>query len=85
MSKMLAAFVSVVIGFTWMPVAFADSIVDVENARAKDRAGYYVTRQDDEKLDRYGNTSQRFNGAYDDVGSHDYYEGSDIYVGIYSD
>jgi len=36
------------------PVAQADSISSVENARAKDRAGYYLSRQDREKLRRYG-------------------------------
>jgi hypothetical protein len=35
-------------------VSRADSIGDVENARAKDRAGYYLDGGDREKLRRYG-------------------------------
>jgi len=36
------------------PVAQADMISDVEGARAKERAGYYLSQQDREKLRRYG-------------------------------
>ncbi len=35
-------------------VAWADSISSVEGARAKERQGRYLTRQDREKLRRYG-------------------------------
>jgi hypothetical protein len=38
-----------------VPAAQADSLSSVENARAKDRAGYYLNRQDREQLRRYGN------------------------------
>jgi opacity protein-like surface antigen len=35
-------------------VALADSIGDVENARAKERQGAYLSHQDREQLRRYG-------------------------------
>lgn len=54
-------------------LAQADSISDVENARAKDRAGYHTTRQDREKLRRYGRNDDYgysrgygYDGYYDD-------------------
>jgi uncharacterized membrane protein len=40
------------------PVAQADSISSIENARAKERSGYYLTRQDREKLRQYGRESE---------------------------
>ena len=36
------------------PVAQADMIAEVEGARAKERAGYYLNGSDREKLRRYG-------------------------------
>lgn len=55
--------------------AQADSISDVENARAKDRAGYYVNRSDREKLRRYGRNDDGWRGdygyGYGDYGSYD--------------
>lgn len=64
--------------------AQADSISDVENARAKDRAGYYVSRQDREKLRRYGrNDGYGYSGGYGYGGYYDDgpYGGVSIHVG----
>ena len=63
--------------------AQADSIGDVEGARAKERAGYYTSRQDREQLRRYGrNDDYGYRGGYGDG----YYSGRDyggatIYIG----
>ena len=51
-----AAGAAVMMAFV-TPVAQANSISSVENARAKDRAGYYLSRQDREKLRQYGRES----------------------------
>ena len=63
--------------------AQADSIGEVENARAKDRAGYYTSRQDREKLRRYGRNDDYGHRGYDDgyYGDRDYGGGAAIYVG----
>jgi hypothetical protein len=64
--------------------AQADSISDVENARAKDRAGYGLSRQDREKLRRYGgNDDYGYRGGYSDYGYYDrpYGGGVSVYVG----
>lgn len=45
-------------------VAQADSISSVENARAKERAGHHVSRQDREKLRRYGRNDDGYYGGY---------------------
>ena len=59
-------------------IAQADSITAVENARAKERAGYYLDRQDREKLRRYGSN--------DDYGHYSYGPyGYDGYDGYYAD
>jgi hypothetical protein len=65
------------------PVAQADSISSVENARAKDRAGYYLNRQDREKLHRYGrNDDYGYRYGYPSYGYYeDYYDGPG--VGVY--
>jgi hypothetical protein len=61
------------------PVAQADSISSVENARAKDRAGYYLSRQDREKLRQYGRESdpgwgfRGYDGGYVYYGPRRYY------------
>lgn len=60
-------------------VAQADSISSVENARAKERAGYYVSRQDREKLRRYGRNDDGYYGGY-----RDYYgpsNGVSVHIG----
>lgn len=60
----------------------ADSLSDVEGARAKDRAGYYTTRQDREKLRRYGrNDDYRGYGYRDGYYDDDSYGGASIYIG----
>lgn len=54
------------------PVAQADSISGVEGARAKERQGRYLTRQDREQLRRYGGNDDygpryrygRYRGGY---------------------
>lgn len=78
----IAAAATLVIGAT---AAHADSISDVENARAKDRAGYGLTRQDREKLRRYGgNDDYGYGGGYRDYGyGYDgpYGGGVSVYVG----
>jgi uncharacterized membrane protein len=65
-----------------IPAAQADSISSVENARAKDRAGLYLSRQDREKLREYGRESEhgwgyRGYGYADDYG----YGGPYVYYG----
>ena len=56
--------------------ALADSISSVEGARAKERAGYYISRQDDEKLDRYGGNDRGYRSYGYSYGDYDYgYDG----------
>ena len=57
--------------------AFADTIASVEGARARDRAGYHLNRQDREQLRRYGDN--------DDWGyrHHRRHRGYDYYDGYY--
>ncbi|MBA2125219.1 hypothetical protein DLM45_03140 [Hyphomicrobium methylovorum] len=62
------------------PVAQADSISGVEGARAKDRAGYHLNRQDREQLRRYGrNDDYGWRGGYRNYG---YYGGPGVSVYI---
>lgn len=62
----------------------ADSIGDVEGARAKERQGRYLNGMDREQLrrhggnDDYGWRSGYRDGYYDDAGS---YGGASVYVG----
>jgi hypothetical protein len=60
----------------------ADSIGEVENARAKDRAGYYTSRQDREKLRRYGRNDDGYS-SYSEPYYGDSYGGGgvSVYVG----
>ncbi len=51
-------------------VSLADSISSVENARAKDRAGDYLNREDREHLRKYGRTSE---AGFGDAGIGGYY------------
>jgi hypothetical protein len=53
------------------PLAKADMISDVEGARARERAGYYLNSQDREFLRRYGSNDdygryryRRYDGYY---------------------
>jgi len=70
--------------------AQADSISDVENARAKERQGAYLTREDREALRRYGRNDDwgyrsygyadgYYADDYDD--DYDYGPGVRLYVG----
>lgn len=65
----------------------ADSIGEVEGARAKDRAGYYTSRQDREKLRRYGRNDDHRGYGYRDSHYGDNYDddygggGASIYIG----
>lgn len=67
--------------------ALADSISSVEGARAKERAGYYTTRQEDEKLNRYGGNDHGYRSYGYSYGDYDYgYDGYSsggvsVYVG----
>jgi hypothetical protein len=67
------------------PIAQADSIGGVEGARAKDRAGYYLNRQDREHLRRYGRSDgYGWRRGYRDYGYDDGYYGGpgvSVYVG----
>ena len=54
-----AAGAALMVAFA-VPAAQADSISSVEGARAKERAGRYLTRQDVEKLRRYGGNDDVF-------------------------
>jgi hypothetical protein len=68
--------------------ASADSVTEIENARAKERQGAYLNRRDREQLRRWGGNSDygRYdyrpydNGYY---GSYDYGPGVSIYVDPY--
>ncbi|HVJ76194.1 MAG TPA: hypothetical protein VM620_00040 [Hyphomicrobium sp.] len=71
-----AASAALIVSFV-APLAQADSISSVENARAKDRAGYYLDRQDREKLRRYGRN--------DDYGYYPRGYGYGYYDGYYGD
>ncbi len=64
-------------------ISQADSISHVENARAKDRAGYYTSRSDREKLRRYGRNDD-YGYSYRGYGYDGYYDGGPgvaVYVG----
>lgn len=78
-SKHLAAALGAVLVATLaQPPAQADSIAEVEGARAKDRQGAYLTRQEREKLRRYGrNDDYGYRGGY----GYRYYDRPSI--GIY--
>lgn len=71
---------------------YADSISDVEGARAKERQGAYLSGQDVEQLRRYGSNDDYgygyggygppvYSGAYYDDGYYDYGPSVGIYIG----
>lgn len=71
-------------------VAMADSIASVEGARARERQGVYLTRQDREQLRRYGSNDDyryRYGPSYGyDPYGYGGYEGGYGYgpsVGLY--
>ena len=60
------------------PPASADSISEVEGARAYERQGAYLTRQEREKLRRYGSNDDGFySGRY----GYDYGPAVGVYIG----
>lgn len=65
--------------------AQADSISDVEGARAKDRAGYHLSRQDRDQLRRHGanDDSYGWRGGYSDDGYYGErrHRGASVYIG----
>ena len=63
------------------PVAQADTIADVEGARAKERAGYYLNRQDREYLRRYGGNADYRDRYARDFDYGRYSPGIRIYIG----
>ena len=74
-----AATAALIVAFV-APTAQADSISSVEGARAKERQGRYLNRQDREKLRRYGGNDSSWRGYRD----YDYgYDGPgvSVYVG----
>ncbi|MGQ0457531.1 MAG: hypothetical protein ACT4OU_10765 [Hyphomicrobium sp.] len=80
----IAALAAAIVASAFGAAARADSISDVENARAKERAGYGLSRQDREKLRRYGgNDDYGWRDGYRDEGYYDdrYGRGVSIYVG----
>jgi hypothetical protein len=50
----------------------ADSIGDIESARAHERQGGYLTRQEREKLRRYGGNDDGYYSAYGYNGGYGY-------------
>ncbi len=65
------------------PVAHADSISSVENARIKERSGQHLSRQDRDNLRRYGGSDDY---GYYGSGEYGYYAGPpyggvSVYVG----
>lgn len=77
----VAALSAVLAAALAMPVAQADDISSVEGARAKDRQGTYLTRQEREHLRRHGSNDDY---GYRDRGyGYGYYDGPSVglYVG----
>ncbi len=65
------------------PVANADSIAGVEGARAKERQGRYLDRQDREHLRRYGGNDDGYGWGGHRGRGYGYYSGprASVYVG----
>lgn len=63
------------------PIAAADTIADVEGARAKQRAGYYLNRQDRDALRRYGGNADYRDRYYSDFDYGRYGPGIRLYIG----
>jgi hypothetical protein len=79
-NKTAAAAAALCLAFV-VPAAHADSLSGVEGARAKDRAGRYISRHDASMLRRYGRDAYGGWGyGYRDY-DYDYYGGPGI--GIY--
>ena len=59
-----------------------NSISRIENARAKERSGYYLSRQDREKLRQYGRESEHGWGYRGYGHAYDYgYDGPFVFYG----
>ncbi|WP_291159957.1 hypothetical protein [Hyphomicrobium sp.] len=76
-----AAAAALMVAFV-APMAQADSISGVEGARAKERQGRYLNRQDREQLRRYGGNDDSWRGyrGYDYSYGYDG-PGVSVYVG----
>lgn len=84
MKRTLAAIAAASVMGLGGGAAYADSISSVENARAKERAGYRLNGQDRESLRRYGgNADYGWRDGYRDYGAYDgpYGGGVSVYVG----
>ena len=77
-----AAAAALMVAFV-APMAQADSISSVEGARAKERQGRYLNRQDREQLRRYGGNDDSWRGyrGYDYDGYGYDGPGVSVYVG----
>jgi hypothetical protein len=75
-----AASAALVVAFI-APVVQADTIADVEGARAKERAGYYLNRQDRENLRRYGGNADYRDRYVRDFDYGRYGPGIRVYIG----
>ena len=75
-----AASAAFAVGFV-ASVVEADTIADVEGARARERAGYYLNQQDRENLRRYGGNADYRYGYYRDFDYGRYGPGMRIYIG----
>ena len=67
-----------------VPVTHADSIGGVENARAKERSGRYLTSDDAEQLRRYGGNDDGYGWSHEDrrygYGNARAYSDYDVYA-----
>ena len=81
--KRLFSIVSVLMALGAGMPAQADSIADVEGARAHERQGGYLTRQEREKLRRYGGNDDGYYNGYGYNGGYGYTSGPEVggYVG----
>ncbi|HRN87559.1 hypothetical protein [Hyphomicrobium sp.] len=77
--KVAVAASAAIMALTAAPAVQADSIADVEGARAKDRQGFHLNREQRESVRRYGRNDDYGyrRGGY----AYDYYDGPS--VGIY--
>ena len=80
MKSIFAAVGAAIVVTLASPAVQADSIADVEGARAKERSGFHLNWQDREQLRRYGRKVD--NGDYGDrdYGGSDGYDSGYVYV-----
>jgi hypothetical protein len=81
--KRMFLIVGVLTAWGTVAPAHADSIGDVEGARAHERQGGYLTRQEREKLRRYGGNDDGYYSGYGYNGGYGFNSapGVGIYVG----